>query len=98
MVSRPTDNLHLTASALGETISDGDPRATHSSSTGVPQHFRLLLEVFWFQASVPGDAGKHLRPDFLGVVEGPSEFAPRSVDKLGVRGALSSLYGPTDSE
>ncbi len=76
-----------------ETFTDFEKRCPRH-----PQHLRLLLEVFWFQASVLGDAGKHLGPDFLGVVEGPSEFAPRSVDKLGVRGALSSLYGPTDSE
>jgi len=36
----------------------------------------MALKVFCFQASVFGDTGKHLGANFIGIVKGPSEFAP----------------------
>jgi len=55
-------------------------------------------EIFRFQARVLGDAGKHLGPDFFGVVEGPSELAPRGVGKLDVGRTFACLYRPPSSE
>ncbi len=76
----------------------GDQGLAQAEAAVAARHPRLQLEIFWFQARVLGDAGKHLGPDFLGVAERPSEFAPYRVGKLDVRGTLSWLYRPTGSE
>src|SRR5208337_5352287 len=60
----------------------GLQRGKSDSGRRAARHSRLGLEIFWFQARVLGNAGKHLGPDFFGVAESPSEFAPCRVGKL----------------
>jgi len=56
------------------------------------------LEVFRLKAGVLGDAGKHLGPDFLRIMERPGEFPFAGVAELNVRGTLLCLDGPTAPE
>ena len=54
----------------------GDQGLAQAEAAIAARDAKLELEVFWFQARVSSDAGKHPGTNFFGVREGPSEFAP----------------------
>jgi hypothetical protein len=57
------------------------------------------LKIMWCEAGVLGDAGKHFRADFIGVVERPSEVrVARPLELLMRTSFYEVMFHPADRE